>query len=378
MVTAPSMPWSFKLGHPVEMAEHTPVTWDSPLRIVVGSAGRRLYLVRWFKDALARLKVPGEVIVLEHDSSSASFGYGDRSFRIPAYADPKYEVSMNRLFSELRPHLFFSVNDYELDALSQGLAEELRSWGGTVLSLSAAEHRIATDKYALFESLDQHDVATPRTVLASDVVGVAEFVETFSEFIVKHRFGSGSSGLRFVDRDGLASAILDASATAPSSDGTLLGTAERRSGVVIQQKLAGEEFGVDGIFSLSEGDGLPLGVLARQKLRMRSGETDKAMTVEPTMFAESIQQLGAILRPGGLIDVDVVLDDRGNPNIIDVNPRFGGGYPFSHLAGADVPAFYVASVLGRAYSSDWLWSEAGTVSSKYEEIRVTSTASARA
>jgi carbamoyl-phosphate synthase large subunit len=32
--------------------------------------------------------------------------------------------------------------------------------------------------------------------------------------------------------------------------------------------------------------------------------------------------------------VDVILSDSG-PQLLEINPRFGGGYPCSHLAGAE-------------------------------------------
>ena len=52
--------------------------------------------------------------------------------------------------------------------------------------------------------------------------------------------------------------------------------------------------------------------------------------------------------PSGLIDADVIMDEKGQePYVIDINARFGGGYPFSHLAGADVPRAYVLFAEGR-------------------------------
>ena len=35
------------------------------------------------------------------------------------------------------------------------------------------------------------------------------------------------------------------------------------------------------------------------------------------------------------------------PYVIDMNARFGGGYPFSHLAGMDLPRAYVAWAEGK-------------------------------
>ena len=44
----------------------------------------------------------------------------------------------------------------------------------------------------------------------------------------------------------------------------------------------------------------------------------------------------------GNLDMDVLLTREGYAYIIDMNARFGGGYPYSHMAGVDLPAALVA------------------------------------
>jgi carbamoyl-phosphate synthase large subunit len=39
----------------------------------------------------------------------------------------------------------------------------------------------------------------------------------------------------------------------------------------------------------------------------------------------------------GPLDADVIVDSNG-PKLLELNPRFGGGYPCSHLCGASFPA----------------------------------------
>jgi carbamoyl-phosphate synthase large subunit len=341
-----------------------------PVTVVIGSAGRRLYLIDWFRDAFARLGLAGEVVATEHDATSASFGFADRGVVMPAYSDAAYAPAMLELFRRERPALFVSVNDYELQILSEGLADELRATGCAVLGLPRAGQEQASDKYLMSRLLGRAGVAVPRTVLGSRWENlVADDGAPGTQYVVKHRFGSGSSGLRLTDADGLAAAVDEASGSATDIHGRP--ALRARDAVVVQPRLIGQEFGVDGVFGIGHPAGVLRGTLARRKVRMRSGETDKAVTVDPAPFAPVVARLGAALRPTGVVDLDLIRDREGLLWVIDVNPRFGGGYPFMHVAGADAPTYLLASALGLRPDPALLRYEIGAVGAKFESIRRT-------
>jgi len=77
-----------------------------------------------------------------------------------------------------------------------------------------------------------------------------------------------------------------------------------------------------------------IGYTAKRKLAMRAGETDKAVSVDPTPFDEVIKKIATALPHRGNLDCDF-LESDGRLYLLELNPRFGGGYPFTHLAGAN-------------------------------------------
>src|SRR5690606_2113979 len=112
---------------------------------------------------------------------------------------------------------------------------------------------------------------------------------------------------------------------------------------------------------------------ARRKVRMRAGATDKAASVDPAPFVANAEKIAPAAQLTGLIDTDMFLADRGEHSGIDINPRFGGGYPSAHLAAAPAPRYYLARALGLELDEDWREYAPGVISAKHESVRVTAT-----
>ena len=73
-----------------------------------------------------------------------------------------------------------------------------------------------------------------------------------------------------------------------------------------------------------------------KKLISRNGETELAVSLWRQDLIDFIQTLAAKLPIVGPCDVDVI-DRDGELFLIELNMRFGGGYPVSQLAGAAFP-----------------------------------------
>jgi carbamoyl-phosphate synthase large subunit len=135
---------------------------------------------------------------------------------------------------------------------------------------------------------------------------------------------------------------------------------------IFQQWWPGQEYGLDVVNDL---DGRYAATLARQKLVMRVGNTDRAITVAEPRLERLGKNIGERLGHIGCLDCDVLATENGLM-VLDLNPRFGGGYPFSHLAGANLPAALIAWANGEELDSSWLKSKPGVTSAKYDGVAV--------
>ena len=344
---------------------------DKGMKIVIASAGRRAHYIEWFREGLRAQGICGEVVAMEYRTTSPSFGLADRAVPTPAYNSQGYRDALRRWFESERPELFLSLNDYELQILSQGLADELRDLGCAVLVLGKSTQSIVLDKYRMSTALEENGIPTPVTRLGSEIGPILALAARGDRFVVKHRFGSGSAGLRFATAAELDQAIAESARTALGADGRPAQNGP--DSIVVQKRLPGIEYGVDGVFSV-DGSSRMLGVLARRKDQMRGGDTDVATTVSSAPFDASMLGIGNLLRPSGAIDVDFRETAEGVPLVIDINPRLGGGYPFCHRAGADLPSALIRSAAGLEHIPSLLAYRLNVTTARREEFTVLSPA----
>lgn len=214
------------------------------MRIIMSSAGRRVYLVQWFREALYEAGIAGDVIVLDYDPNAATAAAADDYRPVPAFTSDDYADALLDVIDELQPDLFISLNDHELTALSEGLADQLRARGVVTPVLDQASHRAVADKLVMSQVLQRAGISTPPTVVMSDVMAVHKLLNTSSHVIVKDRWGSGSSGLRRLTADQACRWVEERYLNA--TDAEALGFDE----IIFQPDVGGEEYGLDIVLSL--------------------------------------------------------------------------------------------------------------------------------
>lgn len=305
---------------------------------LITSIGRRTYLAEYFRDALHGY---GSVIGVDADATAPALAACSRAFTVPRITDEGYIDAIVALIAREHADMVFSVNDLELRLLADHRTEIESVTGATLYVPEPESARICADKWATYEYANAVGVPTPRTYLSvEDALDAVAQVEVRFPLIVKPRFGSGSVGIARVDeaRD-LASAVDRCRAAIATYAG---GALDSLSQVLVQEFLPGQEFGIDALFS--RGQEL-MGFAAKRKLSMRAGETDKATVVSPEPFREHIARLTSRIDHRGNLDCDFIVYE-GRAHLIEMNPRFGGGYPFTHEAGVNHVAMLVGDFLG--------------------------------
>lgn len=309
------------------------------IRILIASAGRRNYLVNWFRDALGNEGLEGRIYAGDVSPDAPARFCADEFIRLPPVASPDYYTELIAICEKLKIDLALSLNDYENSLWSE---LGLNDYHGktTFLCADSSVHKDLEDKLACHDALLSMGLNAPVTLTASEVLQSSESVSRLGHrLVIKNRFGSGSYGLCLTTSERLETDLHAALASVRDHRGRdILSLDEAAKYLVIQEHIDGIEYGLDIV---NDFDGDFVGCLARQKLAMRGGETSSAITVEAKPFRKLAQTLAGYSKHKGLIDTDVICDDSGDLWVIDINPRFGGGYPFSHYAGANVPGLYV-------------------------------------
>jgi carbamoyl-phosphate synthase large subunit len=136
--------------------------------------------------------------------------------------------------------------------------------------------------------------------------------------------------------------------------------------LVVESVAPGVEFTVD---VLVDSAGRVRCAVPRRRLETRGGEVSKAVTVRSATLIELVTELTSAL-PGafGALNVQLFADvDCGHPEVIEINPRFGGGFPLSYSAGADFPRWLLEDVLDLPSSATAdEWSD-GVVMLRYDD-----------
>lgn len=331
------------------------------MNILFTCAGRRTYLLKYFKENLAE---GDKVVATDMQLSAPALQVADVKLQVPAVYDPEYVNITLNICKEQKIDALLSLNDLELPILAEN-KDRFEELGVKVIVSDPEVIDIAFDKYKTAQWVESLGLVAPKTyVRLEDAKKALSAGEIEFPLFMKPRWGSGSIGLESIaDMEELD---IYYNLLMKKIKKTILATASVGDEyIMIQEKLTGSEFGLDIMNDLN---GNHVAVSVKQKLAMRAGETDKAVTVDLPEVREMGRKIGESLGHIGNLDVDIMQRADGAYCVLELNPRFGGGFPFSYEAGVNMPKAILQWIKGEDVNPAMLQPEYGRMFSKNDYL----------
>lgn len=331
------------------------------MNILFTCAGRRTYLLKYFKE---NMLLEDKVVATDMQLSAPALQVADVKLQVPAVYAPEYiDVTLD-ICKKYAIDALISLNDLELPILAAQKAS-FEKLGVTVIVSEPRVIDIAFDKYLTTQWVENLGLKAPQSYVNLKTAKEAlERKEIHFPLFLKPRWGSGSIGLETVED--MEELEIVYGLLFKKIKKTILATASVGDEyILIQEKLTGNEYGLDVINDLK---GNNVAVSVKRKLAMRAGETDKAVTVDLPEVREMGKIIGQNLKHIGNLDVDIMQRVNGDYCVLELNPRFGGGFPFSYEAGVNLPKAILMWLRGEYVLKEMLQPEYGRMFSKNDYL----------
>lgn len=317
------------------------------MNILILSAGTRNKIVQYF---VKTLNGTGKVIATDMSNLAPAIYEADKYYIVPKMTAPEYLDVVLDICKKEEITGVLSLIDPELSLLAEN-REKFEAIGTTVIGSSYALCEMSLDKFQMYSWLETHGYRCAKSYMDKDAfyADVDAGVITYPVFVKPARGSASISISKVYDRETVE--LLFA----------------HEDGLMIQEFLDGQEIGADVYIDMVSHE--VVSIFTKKKLKMRAGETDKAVSFQDEKLFALIEQFVKDAGYNGQIDIDI-FDVKGEYYISEVNPRFGGGYPHAFESGADHMKLIVNNLEGNANECVIGQYENGTYMMKYNEVMV--------
>lgn len=299
--------------------------------ILITSAGKRVTLVNLFKKELAQDYPEAKVFTTDMNPELAPAGYvSDYCFQVPRVTDPAYLQQLIRICQENEVGMIIPTIDTELLLLSSN--RELLQQAGVIPVVSSLDFvaacRDKRNTNALFQRLNIR------------VPGPRDKHHPVFPMFAKPYDGSLSKDL-FVIRN----------------EQELTPEIMEHPKLIFMEyidKSQYKEYTVDLYYGR---DNKLKCIVPRERIEIRAGEINKGRTRKNYLVTYLKERMGYLPGVIGCICIQLFYRETDQDVVaIEINPRFGGGYPMSYHAGANYPRFLIQEYFKRekvSYTDDW-------------------------
>ena len=317
------------------------------MNFLILAAGTRNKIVQYFKKAFDGI---GNVVATDASTLGPAIYDADKYYVVPPITAPGYIDVILDICKKEQIGGVLSLIDPELSLLAANRAK-FEALGVTIIGSSYELCEMALDKMRMYEWLRAHGYNCARSWMKKEefysAVDAGEV--SYPVFIKPYRGSASISVSKVYDKETV----------------DLLFTHE--DGLMVQGFLNGQEIGADVYIDLISGE--VVSIFTKKKIKMRAGETDKAVSFKDDKLFALIERF--VLEAGyrGQIDIDIFeIDDEYY--ISEVNPRFGGGYPHAYECGCDHMSMILNNLNGIENKKNIGAYEEGVYMMKYNEVKI--------
>lgn len=320
---------------------------DGILNILILAAGTRNKIVQYFKRTFDGI---GTVVATDASTLGPAIYDADKYYIVPPITEEGYIDNILDICKKEQISGVLSLIDPELSLLAAN-EEKFKAIGVTIIGSSYDLCEMALDKMQMYEWLKAHGYNCARSWMDKEefykAVDAGEV--SYPVFVKPYRGSASISISKVYDKETV----------------DLLFAHE--DDLMIQEFLDGQEIGADVYIDLLSGE--VVSIFTKKKIKMRAGETDKAVSFkDPELFA-LIEKFVNEAGYRGQIDIDIFEID-GQYYISEVNPRFGGGYPHAYESGCDHMKLILNNLNGIANQKNIGAYEDGIYMMKYNEVKI--------
>lgn len=315
------------------------------MNILILSAGTRNKVVQYF---VRTLNGTGQVIATDMSDLAPAIYEADKYYIVPRMTAPEYLDVILDICKKEKIVGVLSLIDPELSLLAEN-REKFEAIGTTVIGSSYVLCEMSLDKFQMYNWLQSRGYRCAKSYMDKETffADVEAGLINYPVFVKPARGSASISISKVYDREMVE--ILFA----------------HEDGLMIQEFLDGQEIGADVYIDMVSHE--VVSIFTKKKLKMRAGETDKAVSFKDEKLFTLIEQFVKDAGYNGQIDIDI-FDVDGEYYISEVNPRFGGGYPHAFESGADHMKLIINNLAGKANDCVIGQYEDGIYMMKYNEV----------
>ena len=299
--------------------------------ILITSAGQRVSLVKLFRDELQKIDENSKVYTVDLHPQLAPACYVSNGYKaVPRVTDENYIAELLKICKEWSIQLIVPTIDTELQILSDN--RELFLQEGITPVISSVEVVAACrDKRILKKKFVENGFDIPKPMCKENL--------TFPLF-VKPCDGSCSKG-----------------AVAIQSEEEFKASYFADPKLMFMEYIDHDEFDEYTVDCYYNKQNEVCCVVPRKRIFVRAGEVSKGVTHKNEIVQYIKERLSHLSGAIGCLTMQFFFNQTTKRMIgIEINPRFGGGFPLSYLAGANYPGWLIKEyILGESveYFDGW-------------------------